>query len=146
MTVGAHPSGERRSQPGGATAAQRALIELADAAAPGASLSEVLERVARAAATLVPGSLVHVWLASEDQRELKLVTEIGAQLDHGGAEQCRAVPMDESLLGAVVQSPEPVVVPSLLDDERAVSRAWAQHQSVVSFAGVRLARGSKNCI
>ncbi|HEX2480431.1 MAG TPA: GAF domain-containing protein [Methylomirabilota bacterium] len=141
--MGPHPSGERRSQPGGATAAQRALIELADAAAPGASLSEVLERVARAAATLVPGSQVHVWLASEDQRELKLVTEIGARPDHGGAEQCRAVPMDESLLGAVVQSPEPVVVPSLLDDERAVSRAWAQHQSVVSFAGVRLARGDR---
>jgi GAF domain-containing protein/CheY-like chemotaxis protein len=141
--VGPHPSGERPSQPGGATAAQRALIELADAAAPGASLSEVLERVARAAATLVPGSLVHVWLASEDRRELKLVTEIGARPDRGGAEQCRAVPMDESLLGAVVQSPEPVVVPSLLDDERAVSRAWAQHQSVVSFAGVRLARGDR---
>ncbi len=141
--MGPHPSGERRSQPGGATAAQRALIELADAAAPGASLSQVLEGVARAAATLVPGSLVHVWLASEDQRELKRVTEIGARPDHGGAEQCRAVPMDESLLGAVVQSPEPVVVPSLLDDERAVSRAWAQHQSVVSFAGVRLARGDR---
>jgi GAF domain-containing protein/CheY-like chemotaxis protein/anti-sigma regulatory factor (Ser/Thr protein kinase) len=140
VTVGPHASGERRPQPGGAMAAQQALIELAEAAAPGAGLSEVLERVARAAATLVPGSLVHVWLASEDQRELRLVTEIGAQPDHGGAEQCRAVPMDESLLGAVVQSPEPVVVPSLLDDERAVSRAWAQHQSVVSFAGVRLAR------
>ena len=143
MTVGPHPSAELPSQPGGSTAAQRALIELADAAAPGASLSEVLERVARAAATLVPGSQVHVWLASEDQRELKLVTEIGARPDHGGAEQCRAVPMDESLLGAVMQSPEPVVVPSLLDDERAVSRAWAQHQSVVSFAGVRLVRGDR---
>jgi GAF domain-containing protein/CheY-like chemotaxis protein len=141
--VSPHPSGEEPSRPGGATAAQQALIELAEAAAPGTSLSEVLERVARAAATLVPESLVHVWLASEDQRELKLVTEIGVRPDPGEAEPCRAVPMGESLLGAVVQSSEPVVVPSLLDDERAVSRAWAQHRSIVSFAGVRLARGGR---
>ena len=138
-----NPSGERPLRTGGATAAQRALIELAEAAAPGASLSEVLERAARAAATLVPGSLVHVWLASEDQRELRLATEIGARAGHAGPELSRAVPMDEGLLGAVVQSLEPVVVPSLLADARAANRAWAQDQGVVSLAGVRLARGDR---
>jgi GAF domain-containing protein len=83
VTVGPSPSGEPGGPPAGATAAQRALIELAEAAGAGATLSEVLELVARAAATLVPGSLVHVWLAGEDQQELRLATEIGARLGRG---------------------------------------------------------------
>ena len=126
-------SGEPPASPVSATVAQRALIELAGAAAAGASLPEVLERVARAAATLVPGSLVHVWLASEDQRELRLATEIGAPPDHAGAELHRTVPLGEGLLGAVVRSAEPVVVPSFADDERIFNRTWARDQGVRSL-------------
>ena len=136
-------SGEPPASPVSATVAQRALIELAGAAAAGASLPEVLERVARAAVTLVPGSLVHVWLASEDQRELRLATEIGAPPDHAGAELHRTVPLGEGLLGAVVRSAEPVVVPSFADDERIFNRTWARDQGVRSFAGVRLASGDR---
>jgi GAF domain-containing protein/CheY-like chemotaxis protein len=143
VTVSSSPSGERPGPPVGAATAQRALIELAEAAGTGASLAEVLERVARAATTLVPGSLVHVWLAGHDQRELRLATEVGARPDHAGAGLRRAVPMGEGLLGAVVRSAEPVVVPSFSDDERLFSRAWARHQGVRSFAGVRLARGDR---
>ena len=143
MTVNPSASGEPPASPVGATVAQRALIELAGAAAAGASLPEVLERVARAAVTLVPSSLVHVWLASEDQRELRLATEIGAPPDHAGAELHRTVPLGEGLLGAVVRSAEPVVVPSFADDERIFNRTWARDQGVRSFAGVRLASGDR---
>jgi GAF domain-containing protein/CheY-like chemotaxis protein len=124
-----------------ASAAQRALIDLAEVVGAGASLSDVLDRVARAATTLVPGSLVHVWLASEDQRELRLATEIGTRPARAGAELRRTVPTGEGLLGAVVGSEEPVVVPSFRADERVVSQAWARDLGVASFAGVRLARG-----
>ena len=136
-------SGDPPGPPAGATEAQRALIELAGAAGTGANLSEVLERVARAAATLVPGSLVHVWLAGEDQRDLRLATEVGARPERNGAELRRAMPMGEGLLGAVMRSAEPVVVPSFSDDERVVNRAWARDQGVRSLAGVRLARGDR---
>jgi GAF domain-containing protein len=143
VTVTPSASGEQPGPPISATVAQRALIELAGAAGAGANLSEVLERVARAAATLVPGSLVHVWLAGEDQRELTLATEVGARPDHAGAELRRAMPMGEGLLGAVVGSAEPVVVPSFSADERVFNRAWARDQGVCSLAGVRLARGDR---
>jgi GAF domain-containing protein/CheY-like chemotaxis protein len=122
-------------------AAQRALIELAEAAGAGASLAEVLLRVAGAAATLVPGALVHVWLAGEDVREIRLATEVGARPGRAGVELRRALPMGEGLLGAVVGSAEPVVLSVLLDDPRVTNPDWARDQGVCSFAGVRLARG-----
>jgi GAF domain-containing protein len=143
MIVSPSASGEPPVSSVSATVAQRALIELANATAAGASVSEVLERVARAAATLVPDSLVHVWLASEDQRELRLATEIGARPDHAGAELRRAMPLGEGLLGAVVRSAEPVVVPSFADDDRIFNRAWALDQGVRSLAGVRLASSDR---
>ncbi len=143
MTVSPSVSGEQPGPPVSTTLAQRALIELAEAAGAGANLAEVLERVARAAATLVPGSLVHVWLASEDQRELRLATEVGARPDRGGAELRRAMPMGEGLLGAVVGSVDPLVVASFSDDERVFNRAWARDQGICSLAGVRLARGDR---
>lgn len=143
MTVSPSVSGEQPGPPVSTTLAQRALIELAEAAGAGANLSEVLERVARAAATLVPGSLVHVWLVSEDQRELRLATEVGARPDRGGAELRRAMPMGEGLLGAVVGSVDPLVVASFSDDERVFNRTWAQALGICSLAGVRLARGDR---
>ncbi len=97
----------------------------------GRQSADVLERVARAAATLVSGSLVHVWLASGDQRELRLATEIGSRPDHAGAELRRTVPLGEGLLGAVVRSAEPVVVPSFADDERVFNRVWARDQGML---------------
>src|SRR5262249_36706989 len=57
VTVDLNASADRPSLTANATGAQRALIALAATAGSGANLSEVLERVARAAATLVPGSL-----------------------------------------------------------------------------------------
>ena len=137
------PSGERPGPPVGAAAAQGALLELAEAAGAEASLSEVLARVARAAATLVPDSLVHVWLAGDDERELRLATEIGARPDETSAELRRVVPMGEGLLGAVVRSEEPVIVPSVSDDERLFDHAWARNHGICSLAGVRLGRGAR---
>ena len=142
MTVSSN-SGERAVPPAGAAAAQRALIELAETAGAGASLPDVLERVARAAATLVADALVHVWIASEDGRELRLATEVGGRPDRPGAELRRALPLGEGLLGAVVRSAEPVIVPSMAEDARVVNRAWIREQGVSSFAGIRLARGER---
>jgi signal transduction histidine kinase/CheY-like chemotaxis protein len=123
--------------------AQRALIELAEAAGAGASLAEVLHRVARAAATLVPGALVHVWLTGEDEREIRLATEIGARPGRTGVEILRAMPMGQGLLGAIVRSAEPVIVPVLSREERLTNPAWVRDQGVCSLAGVRLARGDR---
>ncbi len=135
-------SDERPVPPAGG-AAQRALIELAEAAGAGASLAEVLLRVARAAATLVPGALVHVWLAGEDEREIRLATEVGARPGRTGVELRRVMPMGQGLLGTVVRSAEPVIVPRVSQDERLTNQAWARDQGVCSFAGVRLARGDR---
>ena len=123
--------------------AQRALIELAEAAGAGASLGEVLHRVARAAATLVPGALVHVWLTGEDEREMRLATEVGARPGRAGVEIRRAMPMGHGLLGAIVRSAEPVIVPVLSQEERLTNPAWVRDQGVCSLAGVRLARGDR---
>jgi GAF domain-containing protein/CheY-like chemotaxis protein len=125
------------------TAAQRALIELAEAAGAGANLPEVLERVARAAATLVADALVHVWIASPDERELRLATEVGGRPGRAGVALRRVLPFGEGLVGAVVRSAEPVIVPSLADDARLMSPAWVRDQGLASFAGVRLARGER---
>jgi GAF domain-containing protein/CheY-like chemotaxis protein len=134
---------EQNVQPPRGESAQRALIELAEAAGAGASLAEVLHRVARAAATLVPGALVHVWLAGEHEREIRLATEIGARPSRTGVEVFRAMPMGQGLLGAIVRSAEPVIVPVLSQDERLTNPAWVRDQGVCSLAGVRLARGDR---
>jgi GAF domain-containing protein/CheY-like chemotaxis protein len=136
-------SGERPGPPGSATAAQRALIELAEAAGAGANVSEVLARAARAAATLVPGSLVHVWLAGDDPAELRLATEVGARPDRAGAELRRVMRMGEGLLGVVVRSPEPVIVPVLAAERRLTNPAWVRAQGLCSFAGIGLSRGDR---
>jgi GAF domain-containing protein/CheY-like chemotaxis protein len=127
----------------GPVAAQRALIELAEVAGAGASLPAVLERVARAAATLVADALVHVWIASEDERELRLAVEVGGEPRSSGVELRRVLPLDEGLLGAVVRSAEPVIVPSLAEEFRLANPAWARDRGVRSFAGVRLSRGER---
>jgi GAF domain-containing protein/CheY-like chemotaxis protein len=141
VTVGGSVPGERPAPP--AETAQRALIELAEAAGAGASLADVLLRVARAAATLVPGALVHVWLVGEDEREIRLATEIGARPGRTGVDLRRAIPMGQGLLGAVVRSAEPVIVPDLSGDERLTNPAWVRDQGVCTFAGIRLARGDR---
>lgn len=142
MTVSPREADAQPAQSASA-ATQRALLELAGAAGPGANVAEVLARVARAAATLVPGSLVHVWLAGDDQRELRLATELGGRPEGPGAELRRVMPMGEGLLGAVVRSAEPVVVPAFSADARVVNPGWARAQGIASLAGVRLARGER---
>ena len=141
--VGESRSGAAPVPPAGTEAAQRALIELAEVAGAGASLSEVLERVARAAATLVTDALVHLWIASEDERELRLAAEIGGRPGRARVELRRTLPLGEGLLGAVVRSAEPVIVPSLAEDPRLMNPGWARDQGLSSFAGVRLARGAR---
>ncbi len=134
---------EHSAQPPRGESAQRALIELAEAAGAGASLAEVLHRVARAAATLVPGALVHVWLTAEDEREIRLATETGARPGRTGVEVRRTMPMGQGLLGAIVRSAEPVIVPVLAQEPRLTNPAWVRDQGVCSLAGVRLARGDR---
>jgi GAF domain-containing protein/ActR/RegA family two-component response regulator len=137
------PSGARPGSPAGAAAAQRALIGLAEVAGAGAGLPEVLGRVAGAAATLVPEALVHLWIAGDDERELRLAVEVGQRPGRAGVALRRAMPLGEGLVGAVVRSAEPVIVPSVAEDPRLVSRAWVRDQGLASFAGVRLARGDR---
>jgi GAF domain-containing protein/CheY-like chemotaxis protein len=143
VIVGESPFGEAPAPPAGTAAAQRALIELAEVAGAGASLPEVLKRVARAAATLVTDALVHVWIASEDERELRLAAEIGGRPGPARVELRRTLPLGEGLLGAVVRSAEPVIVPSLAEDPRLMNPGWVRDQGLSSFAGVRLARGAR---
>jgi GAF domain-containing protein/ActR/RegA family two-component response regulator len=135
---------DRVSPASGPLAAQRALIELAEAGASGAGVAEVLDRVADAAQTLVPDALVHLWLLSEDGGALRLATERGAQPPGSpGSAPRRTVPLGEGLLGQVAGSAEPVVVASLPDDPRLADPAWVRDQGLRSFAGIRLARGER---
>jgi GAF domain-containing protein/CheY-like chemotaxis protein len=118
-------------------------IELADAVPPDASLAQVLERVARWGHGLLPDAVVHIWLASEDGRELRLVTELGARPGRHGVPLRRTVPMAEGLLAQVLATPEPVVVEALAEDPRLAEPAWVHDQDLRAFAGIRLVRGER---
>jgi GAF domain-containing protein/CheY-like chemotaxis protein len=111
-------------------------------ASAGTTLADVAGGVARAAAQLVPDALVHVWLASEDGGELQLAAELGGPPGPGGA-ALRVLPAGRGLLGTILGSAGPVVVPALPADAARLDAAWARADGARWAAGVRLARGER---
>jgi GAF domain-containing protein/CheY-like chemotaxis protein len=126
--------------PAGGAAGPRDLLDLAGTTATGASLPQLAERVARAAAALVPDAVVHVWLVSEDGGELRLAAELGAAPGRAGT-GARVLPPGGGLAGTVVGGPEPVAVAPAGGPP--LDPAWARAQGLRWAAGVRLARGER---
>jgi GAF domain-containing protein/ActR/RegA family two-component response regulator len=126
-----------------AAAAQRALIELADAAASGASVPQVLERVACAAQALVGEAVVDVWLMGEEGREFRLATELGARPGRDRVSLPPTVPAGVGLLGQVVRGPEPLVIEAPADDPGLGAPGWMRAEGLRTFVGLRLARGER---
>jgi CheY-like chemotaxis protein len=117
----------------------RALINLAEATTTGLSSREVLDRVVAAAATLADEAVVHLWLVSEDLRELRLAAQAGRRPGKTGVPLPTTLPVDTSLAGLVARSRETLVLPSLKGEQRMAAPEWAHDQGVASFAGVPFA-------
>jgi GAF domain-containing protein/CheY-like chemotaxis protein len=127
----------------GVAAARRALRDLAETAAPGADVSTTLERLARAAAALVPRALVQVWVAGDDGREFRLAVELDGRSRRRTEGTGRAVPSGEGFLGRVTDSAAPIVRASVADADALIGKPAPNGRPVRSCAGVRLARGDR---
>ncbi len=121
----------------------RALISLADAATARLGLTEVLELVAAAAATLTGEATVHLWLVGEDRRHLELAAEHGARPGARGVPPRKVLGIGEGLAGMVAETREPLVRSSVRRDRTVANSDWVRDQGLASFVGVPFARADR---
>jgi GAF domain-containing protein len=100
----------------------------------------MLELVAAAARALTGEATVHLWLADEERRELRLVAESGQRPGRPGKTLRPRLKLNEGLVGEVARTREPLVLSSLRDDRRIANPEWVRDQGFASFAGVPFAR------
>jgi signal transduction histidine kinase/ActR/RegA family two-component response regulator len=116
------------------------LAELAEAIAGSLQLSEVLDRVARAATELLPGSAARIWVV--ERSILVLRAEAGTEgLPQRGDKT--ALAFGEGWAGHVATTQQPLIVEDIASDARLVNRQWmAEHGYASSVAIPLIIRGN----
>ena len=104
------------------------------------SLEEVLDRVARSAVDLFGSSVSRLWLVDDDGRGLSLRASAGAV--SGVAGRVRAQ-VGEGLMGHIVTTRAPLLVPDLREDPRAHNTERIHAEGIISFAGMPLLLGDQ---
>jgi len=111
------------------------LARLAQAVTSSLTLSEVLDRAARAATDLLPDAAARIWVVEGDH--LVLSAEAGI---HGPPRSGRKTvfAFGEGLTGIVAATRQPLVVEDLLVDSRAVNVEWMRREGYVSLVSIPL--------
>ncbi len=117
-----------------------ALTRLTETLTATLSLEEVLDRVVGSAVDLFGSSVSRVWLLDPDGRSLSLRASAGAVSAVVGRTHLAA---GEGLMGHIVASRAPVLVPDLLADARPGNIERIRAEGIVSFAGVPLMLGDR---
>jgi signal transduction histidine kinase/CheY-like chemotaxis protein len=143
----ARPASARLARPTGANtlpvaaaARQRTgpferVTRLAQAVTESLALSEVLDRVARAATELVPRSGARIWVAEHGR--LVLRSEAGTGGSSPG-DQPTTLALGEGLAGHAAATRQPLVIDDARADGRVVNQAWVRRGRWVSVATVPL--------
>ncbi|MBI3029652.1 MAG: GAF domain-containing protein, partial [Candidatus Rokubacteria bacterium] len=111
------------------------LVGLAQTVTSSLDRSQVLDGVVQAAAGLIPGASVRLWIAEEDRLVLRVEGGI-AGTAFGGRRTVFAV--GEGLAGEVAATREPLVIERVVEDPRTVNVEWMRQEGYVSFVGVPL--------
>jgi len=104
------------------------------------SLEEVLDRVARSAVDLFGSSVSRLWLVDDDGRGLTLRASAGAISAVEGRTRSK---VGEGLVGHIVATRAPLLVPDLRQDPRAHNSERILAEGIISFAGMPLLLGEQ---
>ena len=115
------------------------LARLTESLTATLSLDDVLSRVVDGAVGLYSASVAGLWLMNEDGRSLSLRAEAGGPSPLSGPS---AVAVGEGLIGSIVTTRSPLVVPDLRMDARA-GAPTGQADAVIGVAGIPLALGDR---
>lgn len=116
------------------------LAHLTETLTASLSLEDVLGRVVQSAVDLFGSSVSRVWLLDEDGRSLSLRASAGAMTTVNGRTRMSA---DEGLMGHIVTSRAPLLVPDLREDGRAHNAERIRAEGLISFAGMPLILGDR---
>lgn len=113
---------------------EAALVHAGQALASGYDLRATLETIVRTAVELVEGDAGGIDLADPDNQVMRLAAS------HGFIHECLlpTLPIENSLVGTVFRTGQPLTVDDMLADERVASRALIQKLGVHSGAFVPL--------
>src|SRR6185295_3211095 len=112
-----------------------ALTRLTETLTATLSLEEVLDRVVRSAVDLFGSSVSRVWLLDPDGASLSLRASAGAVSSVVGRTHFAS---GEGLMGHIVATRAPLLVPDLLEDPRPGNAERIRAEGIISFAGVPL--------
>jgi GAF domain-containing protein/anti-sigma regulatory factor (Ser/Thr protein kinase) len=104
------------------------------------SLEEVLDRVVQSAVDLFGSSVSRLWLLGQDRRRLSLRASAGAATSVTGR---TTMSVGEGLIGHIVTTRLPLLVPDLREDPRAHNAERIRAEGIISFAGLPLVLGDE---
>lgn len=113
---------------------EAAMVQAGQALASGYNLRATLEAIVRTAVELMDGDAGGIDLADPDGKVMRLAAS------HGFIHECLlpTLPMENSLVGTVFRTGQPLTVDDMLNDERVASRTLIQRLGVRSGAFVPL--------
>jgi GAF domain-containing protein/ActR/RegA family two-component response regulator len=117
-----------------------ALARLTQTLTATLSLEDVLSRVVQSAVELFGSGVSRLWLVDEGGETLSQRAHAGASPPELGLAR---LAVGEGLMGRIVATRAPLVVPDLRVDPRVKNRARIQAEGTVSFAGVPVMRGDR---
>jgi len=104
------------------------------------SLEDVLSRVVHSAVELFGSSVARLWLMDDDGQAVSLRAHAGATAPLVGVTR---LGLGEGLMGRIVTTRAPLVVPDLRAERTARNRERIEAEGTVSFAGVPLILGDR---
>ena len=117
-----------------------ALIRLTESLTATLSLQELLDRIVASATDLFESNMVRLWLVEDDGEHVSLAAFAGARAGAGSATRFR---IGEGMMGTIVATRSPLVIPDIRTDPRVRNRAHMTDTGAFSFAGVPLCRGER---
>jgi two-component sensor histidine kinase len=110
------------------------LSQLASLVSSSLDPSRVFAFIAEAASRLLDGAVVLLLVSDAEDGPLSLRATFGVTRPELRARN--SFRAGEGLPGAILQTREPLVLTNILDDPRALNRAWAKAEGLRAFAGV----------
>jgi two-component sensor histidine kinase/HAMP domain-containing protein len=112
------------------------LSQLASLASSSLDPSRVFEFIVEATSRLLDGAVVLLLVSDAEDGPLSLRATFG--VTHPELRARNSFRAGEGLPGLIFQTREPLVLGSILEDPRALNRAWAEAEGLRAFAGVPL--------
>jgi PAS domain S-box-containing protein len=117
-----------------------ALIRLTESLTATLSLQELLDRIVASAVGLFDSNMGRLWLVEDDAEHVSLAAFAGADAGAGSHTQFR---IGEGLMGTIVATRRPLMIPDIRTDPRVRNRAHMAATGEFSFAGVPLCLGER---